>query len=89
MKVSESQHEIIKTLVYDIIANDPINYHGVSIDPDVLIEMGTNGALEFYSNIMDNEELTLTELHAVIVAVIARLVAENIVLNTKIANIEK
>lgn len=89
MKVSDSQKEIIKTLVYDIITSDPINYHGVALDPDYAIDVAINGALDFYSNVMDNDELTVTELHAVIIACIAKLVTESIILNTKIQILEK
>ena len=77
MKIaSDEQRELIRALALEVITDSALS------DVDALKIV--NKSLEVYENILNREELSITEQHGVIVAVLSQMLLENISLRNSL-----
>ena len=77
MKIaSDEQRELIRALALEVITDSALS------DVDALKIV--NKSLEVYENILNREELSITEQHGVIVAFLSQMLLENISLRNSL-----
>lgn len=82
--VSEDQKQFISKLVVNILAEDPIDIGDLPIDPEDILVNSMNAAYTAYKQIIEPEDQTLSEKHAMIIGLITKLIMENCVLQLRV-----